>query len=148
MFSRALSQASRLSSKVVRSGSVKNVLKRHSHDHAGSPQPPYVQRHAPNKSVHFCSGITHPVAFWTCWADLGRWSGSWNSHRFWCHEYENGPCFPLGIKWLQSFLLSVWGSETLWPTTLETLCIIAFLGLCLDSPWKSSQEGLIIRLYC
>ena len=51
MFSRALSQASRLSSKVVRSGSVKNVLKRHSHDHAGSPQPPYVQRHAPNKSL-------------------------------------------------------------------------------------------------
>ena len=51
MFSRAFTQATRNASRVVRSGSVKSVVKRHSHDHAGTPPPPFVQRKLPSKSV-------------------------------------------------------------------------------------------------
>ena len=51
MFSRAISQTARMSSRVMRNSSLKSVVKRHSHDHAGTPQPPYVQRSAPSKSV-------------------------------------------------------------------------------------------------
>ena len=61
MFSRAFTQASRMSSRVIKSSAVKNVVKRHSHDHAGAPQPPYVQRTAPTKSVYFniCFYLTY-----------------------------------------------------------------------------------------
>ena len=51
MFSRACSQATRMTSRVIRSNGMKNVIKRHSHDHAGTPPPPYVQKKAPTKSV-------------------------------------------------------------------------------------------------
>lgn len=51
MFSRALSQSARMTSRAMRNSSLKTVVKRHSHDHAGTPQPPYVQRNAPTKSV-------------------------------------------------------------------------------------------------
>ena len=52
MFSRAISQSARMTSRVIRSPSIKSVVKRHSHDHAGTPPPPYVQRTAPTKSVY------------------------------------------------------------------------------------------------
>ncbi|KNB44507.1 hypothetical protein JH06_4013 [Blastocystis sp. subtype 4] len=51
MFSRACSQATRMTSRVIRSNGMKNVIKRHNHDHAGTPPPPYVQRRAPTKSL-------------------------------------------------------------------------------------------------
>ena len=51
MFSRAFTQTSRVASSVVRNSSVKTVVKRHSHGHAGTPPPPYVQRKLPSKSV-------------------------------------------------------------------------------------------------
>ncbi|KAK8820303.1 hypothetical protein WA577_006368 [Blastocystis sp. JDR] len=51
MISRAFTQASRNASRVVRSGSVKSVVKRHSHGHAGTPPPPFVQRKLPSKSL-------------------------------------------------------------------------------------------------
>ena len=63
MFSRTLSQASRLSSRLVRSSTAKSALKRFSHDHAGTPQPPFVQRRAPNKSVGFGFPEIQCVAF-------------------------------------------------------------------------------------
>ncbi len=52
MFSRAISQSACMTSRVIRSPSIKTVVKRHSHDHAGTPPPPYVQRTAPTKSVY------------------------------------------------------------------------------------------------
>ena len=51
MFCRACSQVPRMTSRIVRNNGVRNVVKRHSHDHAGTPPPPYVQRRVPNKSV-------------------------------------------------------------------------------------------------
>ncbi|KAK8797813.1 hypothetical protein WA171_005344 [Blastocystis sp. BT1] len=51
MFSRACSQATRMTSRVIRNNGMKNVIKRHNHDHAGTPPPPYVQRRAPTKSL-------------------------------------------------------------------------------------------------
>ncbi len=51
MFSRAFTQTSRVASSIVRNSSVKTVVKRHSHGHAGTPPPPYVQRKLPSKSV-------------------------------------------------------------------------------------------------
>ena len=52
MFSRAISQSVRMSSRVIRTPSIKTVVKRHSHDHPGTPPPPYAQRTAPTKSVY------------------------------------------------------------------------------------------------
>ena len=70
MFSRALGQSVRMTSRAVRNSSLKTVVKRHSHDHAGTPQPPYVQRSAPSKSVpniflivYACSFLNMPSWF-------------------------------------------------------------------------------------
>lgn len=63
MFSRALSQSARMTSRAMRNSSIKSVVKRHSHDHAGTPQPPYVQRNAPTKSVSLYSLNTLTISF-------------------------------------------------------------------------------------
>lgn len=63
MFSRALSQSARMTSRAMRNSSIKTVVKRHSHDHAGTPQPPYVQRNAPTKSVSLYSLNSLTISF-------------------------------------------------------------------------------------